>query len=1047
MPSNVHAFVTPAPNCPESHLPIHRHYLQDEPSSIRQCLQWLKDHPAETIQHQAAMLVEQVRAQTDALSPLDAFMQEYDLSSEEGVMLMCIAESLLRIPDADTADALIQDKLGSARWEAHLGQSESLWVNASTWGLMLTGRLMQPPEHSGNSLRRHLTRLIARTGEPVVRLAIRQAMKIMAHQFVMGRTIEEALRRSRSREARRYLHSFDMLGEAAITHADALRYARAYHHAIESIAHHTDRDQPLAERPGISIKLSALHPRYEYSQRALVLRQLGDTLAKLVDHARQHNVPVTIDAEEADRLALSLELFEPLYRHTAAHGWAGLGLAVQAYQKRALPVLEWLLVLAREHRCVIPVRLVKGAYWDSEIKRAQELGLDGYPVYTRKINTDVAYLACARFLLQNRDGFYPQFATHNAHTIAAIRHYAGDGKGYEFQRLHGMGQLLYDTVIDTARRDVTCRVYAPVGSHEDLLPYLVRRLLENGANSSFVNRVVDADLPVDAVVQDPVQAVQALDTIPNPAIPLPQALYGDARRNSRGIHWADPVVRNHWQHRLEALSNTPASAGPVTPCEQTAAETWTVTSPVDGRVIGHWQTTDPQAIDRCIQLAGKAQPAWDRTGWQARAGILDRMADLLEQHTTELLHLCCREAGKTLPDATNEVREAVDFCRYYAAEARRLAQPMPLPGPTGESNRLSLHGRGVFVCISPWNFPLAIFTGQIAAALVGGNGVVAKPAEQTTLIAARAVNLFHQAGVPREILQLLPGSGRDIGDRLTRHPLIAGVAFTGSTHTAHAIQRNLAQREGPIATLIAETGGQNAMLVDSSALPEQVVRDVLQSAFSSTGQRCSALRVLFLQQEIAPRVLELLHGAMQCLRGGDPAMLHHDYGPVIDSGALERLQDHIRRMHQEARLIARAPEPDGPGFYLAPHAFELKSISTLREEVFGPILHVIRYRAEQLDAVIDAINQTGYGLTMGIHSRIESRYHYIHSRCQVGNCYVNRNMIGAVVGVQPFGGEGLSGTGPKAGGPHYLHRFTTERTLTVNTAAIGGNATLLSQSS
>ncbi len=1031
----------------EEHLQIHQHTLEDETRCVRRLLARLKPYPAEAIHTLAHRLVEQVRNHKEELSPLDAFMQEYDLSSEEGVLLMCIAESLLRIPDADTADALIQDKLGSARWEKHIGQSESLLVNASTWGLMLTGKIIQQPDYSRKGLKQRLNQLMARTGEPVVRLAIRQAMKIMAHQFVMGRTIKEALKRSRSKAERGYRHSFDMLGEAALTHADALRYAAAYHDAIQAISKQIPTELPLAERPSISIKLSALHPRYEFGQRDRVHKELAPTLLELVEHARQLGVPVTIDAEEADRLALSLELFETVFRETARHGWDGLGLAVQAYQKRALPVLEWLQHLAEQAQRQIPVRLVKGAYWDTEIKHSQEQGLPGYPVFTRKVNTDVSYLACARFLLRHRQQFYPQFATHNAHTIAAIYHLADGTEGYEFQRLHGMGRVLYDQVIGEQQLAVPCRVYAPVGSHEDLLPYLVRRLLENGANSSFVNRVVDEALPIDTVIEDPVHAVEGLDEIPNPAIPLPTDLFGNLRRNSIGIHWANPVEQQQWKQRLQAQAQEGLEIQPITAhCESASfVQPRPINSPVHLEPLGNWLQPDSPCLEDCVQRAVRAQPAWDRTPWSERASMLEQVADALEANADLFIRLCADEAGKTLIDGTAEVREAADFCRYYAAMARRtLAEPVQMPGPTGESNQLTYHGRGVFLCISPWNFPLAIFTGQVAAALVTGNTVLAKPAEQTTAIAARAVALFHQAGVPREVLQLIPGTGETVGRQLTTHPAIAGVAFTGSTETARAINRSLAQRDAPIATLIAETGGQNAMLVDSSALPEQVVKDVLQSAFGSTGQRCSALRVLFLQEEIAPRVLDLLQGAMDTLRGGDPALLHTDFGPVIDEEAQAMLQAHIRRMEQEARLIARAPAVELPGHFVRPHAFELKSLAQLEREIFGPILHVIRYRADELDTVIEQVNATGYGLTLGVHSRIEARYHYVQSRCKTGNCYVNRNMIGAMVGVQPFGGEGLSGTGPKAGGPHYLYRFVTERTLTINTAAIGGNATLLS---
>jgi RHH-type proline utilization regulon transcriptional repressor/proline dehydrogenase/delta 1-pyrroline-5-carboxylate dehydrogenase len=1010
--------------------------------------------PAERdlVQARAAELVARVRARASEASAVESFMRQYDLSSEEGVLLMCVAEALLRIPDADTADRLIADKLSEADWDKHLGQSDSVLVNASTWGLMLTGRLFDLSEDTRRGFTGALRRLIGRSGEPVIRLAVRQAMKIMGHQFVMGRTIGEALKRSGDKHNRRYRHSFDMLGEAALTGADAERYFQAYQDAIKAIGQAGPYPDVLAA-PSISVKLSALHPRYEHGQRARVLAQLGPKVLDLARLARGHGIALTLDAEEADRLELSLDLMAPVFAHPDLAGWNGFGLAVQAYQKRAPAVIAWLAEQARASGRRWCVRLVKGAYWDAEVKRAQEQGHAGYPVFTRKPNTDVSYLACARALLADPAAFYPQFATHNAHTIAAIQHYAlaaggsGDAGQYEFQRLHGMGEDLYEEVLTGAGAIQACRVYAPVGSHEDLLPYLVRRLLENGANTSFVNRIVDEDLAIADLVADPVATVAGNAPKAHPRIPLPADLFGPGRRNSQGFNMADDDALRS----LAAEVNAAVSdwrAGPLVPgAGAPSGATVEVHNPADRRQrIGNWQPADAGTVERALANAVAAQPAWDHGGVEPRAAALERAADLLEQRRPEFIALCIREAGKTLSAAVAEVREAVDFLRYYASQARtQFAAPTTLPGPTGESNRLFLHGRGVFVCISPWNFPLAIYMGQVAAALAAGNAVIAKPAEQTTLTAHVATVLMHEAGVPAAVLQFLPGDGATVGAALTADARVAGVAFTGSTQTAWAINRALAARNAPIAALIAETGGQNALIADSSSLPEQVVKDAVVSAFDSAGQRCSAARVLLVQADIADKVVTMLAGAMAQLSVGDPGLLSTDVGPVIDADARAMLEAHAARMDREARLIHAVPLPEacGHGTFVAPRAYEIPSLATLTGEVFGPILHVLRFRAQDLDATIDALNATGYGLTLGVHSRIDGAVEHIVGKVRAGNCYVNRNQIGAVVGVQPFGGEGLSGTGPKAGGPHYLARFASERTVTINTTAAGGNASLL----
>ena len=1030
---------------------LNERYLADEAIVVRELAELADPGKAarDRIQGVAAKLVRAVRRNSADEGGIDAFLKQYDLSSEEGVLLMCIAEALLRIPDADTADRLIADKIASASWKDHLGESDSLFVNASTWGLMLTGELLKPDTGTQRNPTRVLSGLVSRAGEPVVRAAMRQAMRIMGHQFVMGRTIAEALKRSWNKQNKAYRYSFDMLGEAALTGADAERYLDAYFDAIGRIGDSLpDGAADVFAVPSISVKLSALHPRYSYTQSDRVMHELVPRVAELAKHARSSGIALTVDAEEADRLELSLEIFAAVCRDPGLRNYDGLGLALQTYQRRALAVLGFVETLAAETGRRIPVRLVKGAYWDSEIKHAQELGLPGYPVFTRKVHTDVSYLAAARRALGAGQRLYPQFATHNAHTLASILNFAGSRRDYEFQRLHGMGEELYAEIIDPDKYDRPCRVYAPVGSHEDLLPYLVRRLLENGANTSFVNRIVDESVDVHDIVADPIEAARDSDGSPHPAIPLPGDMYGSKRRNSAGINLPDRQVSAGLLAAMDAAMATSRSAGPVVGGEVRAGESLASVNPANIREpVGACVQASAGLATEAVTAALAAQPAWDRLGGARRAGILERAADLFEESGPELMALCVREAGKTVADAVSELREAVDFLRYYAAGARAdFGTPAELPGPTGERNTLGLRGRGVFVCISPWNFPLAIFTGQVAAALAAGNAAIAKPAEQTPLVASRAVELLYEAGVPGGVLHFLPGDGAEVGGTAVADPRVAGVAFTGSTETARLINRVLAERDGPIAGFIAETGGQNAMFVDSSALPEQVVLDSVYSAFNSAGQRCSALRLLCLQEDIADRVIELLRGHMDELVVGDPAHFATDVGPAIDSEALGILEAHVERMQQRARVLHRARLPDyaAAGTFFAPALIEIDEIAQLEREVFGPILHVYRYAARDFGRTIEAVNATGYGLTMGLHSRIDARARELVEASGAGNIYINRNMIGAVVGVQPFGGRGLSGTGPKAGGPHYLARFASEYTVSNNTSAVGGNASLLS---
>ncbi|WP_309623960.1 bifunctional proline dehydrogenase/L-glutamate gamma-semialdehyde dehydrogenase PutA [Novosphingobium sp.] len=991
----------------------------------------------------AARLVEGARAHK--ASGLDAFLQAYGLGTDEGIALMCLAEALLRVPDAATADALIHDKLGGIDWGDHVGESSSTFVNAATFSLMLTGQVLLQRRAEAGGLGASLKRAVGRLGEPVIRQATLQAMKILGGQFVFGRTIAEALERAAPERKQGLTHSFDMLGEAAMTFADAEKYLASYHGALDAIA--AEAGAGIVRSPGISVKLSALYPRYDFLHAEAARAALVPMLKVLALKARNADVHFTIDAEEAERLELSMDIIEDLVADPDlfAGGWQGFGLALQAYSKRAVPMAEWVTALARRYHRRIMVRLVKGAYWDSEIKLSQVGGHGDYPVFTRKVATDVSYLACAAKLLAAPDAIYPAFATHNAYTVGAIKALAGS-TDFEFQRLHGMGEDVYGELarIEGDKR-TPVRIYAPVGGHKELLAYLVRRLLENGANSSFVNRMADAEVPVDELVGCPVAELEGLKPRRNPAIPLPRNIF-PGRVNSKGVDLADPLVREPLQTAMETLANE--TVWTFAPTNLTTDETQfrVVNSPQDGKLVGECLDAIGQDVEYAIGAALVAQPSWNALGGSKRADLLEAVADLYEASRDEFLSLCQREAGKTLVDAVLELREAVDFLRYYATEARRQFTPEgeALPGPTGESNRLTLHGRGVLVAISPWNFPLAIFTGLVAGPLASGNTVLAKPAEQTPLIAGFAIDLFHRAGVPNDVVQFVPGDGA-IGAMLTSDPRIAGVAFTGSTETAQAINRSLAARSGPLATLVAETGGQNAMIVDSSALPEQVTRDVVASAFQSAGQRCSALRVLYLQDDVADQMLAMIKGAFEALVIGSPEDLATDVGPVIDGEAKAKLDAHVAAMKRKGHAVwqRKLPEACKAGHFVAPAIIEIGSIRDLANENFGPVLHVARFKADALGQVVDDINAVGFGLTLGLHSRIDATRRLIEARARVGNFYVNRNQIGAVVGSQPFGGEGLSGTGPKAGGPHYLARFATERVTCIDTTAAGGNASLM----
>ncbi|HEY0650329.1 bifunctional proline dehydrogenase/L-glutamate gamma-semialdehyde dehydrogenase PutA [Phenylobacterium sp.] len=1001
----------------------------------------LSQQDREAVRVEAEALVRAARKAANRQGVVESFLQEFSLSTREGLALMCLAEALLRTPDEETRDRLIAEKIASADWASHAGKSDSVLVNASTWSLMLTGKLIDPDEEARNDLPGFIKKLAGRLGEPVIRRAVGAAVRIMGEQFVLGSTIEKAIRRAKADD---FVCSFDMLGEGARTDADADRYEKAYADAINVVGRHAADEGPERGH-GVSVKLSALSPRYEARQRARVFEDLYPRIRRLAVMAADVNINLTLDAEEADRLAISLELLDWLAREPALGAWRGLGLAVQAYQKRAPQTIEAVAQIARSSGRRLMVRLVKGAYWDSEIKRAQVAGLEGYPVYTTKAATDVSYLVCARALLGAAPHLYGQFATHNAHTLAAVRLMASQmGLSPEFQRLHGMGEALYAAAHDRYG-DFPLRVYAPVGSHEDLLPYLVRRLLENGANTSFVHALLDEKTPVDRVVVDPVTAVEAAGAGPHPKIPLPRDLYGPSRRNSMGLDLSIAAVRDRLAAAIvnlddEMLEGAPIVSGAVV--KDGAGQSAVSPTAVSVKIGQVWSAATAD-VDRAFAAAHAAQRAWDLRGGEGRAKVLRAMGDALEDARERLIAICVREAGKTLADAIAEVREAADFCRYYAHLAeRQFAQPETLRGPVGETNQLSLHGRGVFVCISPWNFPLAIFTGQIAAALAAGNGVLAKPAEQTPIVATEAVKLFHAAGVPADLLHLLPGDGATVGAALTAHPGCDGVAFTGGTDTAWAINRTLAARPGPIVPFIAETGGLNAMFVDTTALREQVIDDVLQSGFGSAGQRCSALRMLFVPHDTADLLIDGLTGAMQTLVVADPADPRTDIGPVIDTEAKAALEAHVERLSKEAKVLGRLAVPEG-GHFFAPTLAEIPDAAFLAKEVFGPILHVVRYDPTKLTQAAAPLVQARYGLTLGVHSRIEAFAEEVQRAVPAGNAYVNRSMIGAVVGVQPFGGEGLSGTGPKAGGPHALLRFALERAVSVNITAQGGDPALL----
>ncbi|NIJ07683.1 RHH-type proline utilization regulon transcriptional repressor/proline dehydrogenase/delta 1-pyrroline-5-carboxylate dehydrogenase [Sphingomonas vulcanisoli] len=1017
---------------------------QDEGEAVQSLLarKPLSLEERNAVEAQAIRLVEAARASAEKQGVVESFLQQFSLGTREGLALMCLAEALLRTPDADTRDRLIAEKIGSADWAAHLGQSDSLFVNASTWGLMLTGKLVDVDDQARKDLPGYLKRMTAKLGEPVIRQAVGAAVKMMGEQFVLGRTIETALARAKKEG---YLCSFDMLGEGARTAADAERYEHIYAHAIDTVG----KARAPGERPedghGVSVKLSALSPRYEAVQEARVWAELYPRIKRLALIAARHNLNFAIDAEEADRLVLSLKLIDTLAHEKELGDWTGLGVVVQAYQKRGLAVIEALKALSQKSGRRLMIRLVKGAYWDSEIKKAQVAGRPGYPVFTTKPATDLSYLVCANALIAASPHLYPQFATHNAHTLAAVRLMADRaGVPIEHQRLHGMGEALYKANIGGNAR---LRAYAPVGGHEELLPYLVRRLLENGANTSFVHALLNEKVPALDVVRDPISAVEAAPGA-HPKIPLPADIYGPKRKNPLGRDYAILAEQKRADEASKAIARETLTAGPIVGGKLLAgAGAQPLHSPVDrGWLIGGVSDATLADVDQAARRAAKAQRAWDDRGGKGRAKVLRAMGDALERDMDRLVALLSREAGKTLNDGVAEVREAVDFCRYYAGLAEKQFSGFEtLPGPVGETNQLELRGRGTFACISPWNFPLAIFTGQIAAALAAGNAVLAKPAEQTPFVAAEAVRLFHKAGLDPDLLALLPGEGATVGQAIVTHPLISGVAFTGGTDTARAINRALANRDGPILPFIAETGGLNGLFADTTALKEQVVDDVIVSAIGSAGQRCSALRVLFVPKDSANELIATLAGALDALVIGDPAEPGTDIGPVIDEAARADLEAHVQRLEKEAKIIRRI-DPGvwgAKGSYFGPVIAEVPRPDFLEKEVFGPILHVYRYDPADLHKVTASLANRGYGLTLGVHTRIERFSEEVRAAVPAGNVYVNRSIIGAVVGVQPFGGEGLSGTGPKAGGPHALLRYAVERALSVNITAQGGDPSLL----
>ena len=999
---------------------LSQHYRADEQTIVQQLIEQANtDEFASEIKTLTQKLVEKVRVSRKKASGVDALMHEFSLSSQEGVALMCLAEALLRIPDTATADKLIRDKIAKGDWRSHTGNSPSLFVNAAAWGLVVTGKLVST--HSESSLSSALSRLIAKGGEPVIRKGVDVAMRLLGKQFVTGETIQQAIQNGEKRFAMGYRYSYDMLGEAAFTEDDAKRYFNDYVNAIHAVGA-TSKGAGVYRSSGVSVKLSAIHPRYSLAQHQRVLDELYPRLKQLFLLAKQYDIGLNIDAEEADRLEISLDLMDRLLADPDLAGFDGIGFVVQAYQKRCPYVIDYLIEQARQHQRKLMIRLVKGAYWDTEIKRAQTDGAEGYPVFSRKVHTDLNYVVCAKKLLGAQDVIYPQFATHNAQTLSTIYHLA-KGKKFEFQCLHGMGETLYDQVVGENNLNIQCRIYAPVGSYQTLLAYLVRRLLENGANSSFVNQIVDENLSIADLAQDPVKkAAQTAGTM-HPKIPLPVALFGEQRQNSKGYDLTDAIQLENLQNELNLAAQQQYSARSQL-AQGTSSQTQArlVHNPADlQQVVGEVFDATLDDVASAFAQAENFKQEWQQTSPIVRAETLEKMADLMEQNMPTLFDLAVREAGKTLNNAIAEVREAVDFCRYYAKEVRA--------NPEGYRNP-----RGIVVAISPWNFPLAIFVGEVSSALVAGNVVIAKPAEQTSLMAHYAVSLFHQAGVPTAALQCLLGSGKEIGSALVSDPRVNGVIFTGSTETAKNINRNL-QKNHNIVPLVAETGGQNAMIVDSSALGEQVVADVLNSAFDSAGQRCSALRVLYLQRDVADHILTMLKGAMAELNVGRPQQLDTDIGPVIDKVAQQRLLNHIEKMKASAKDFYQVPiasEIEQNGIFVPPTLLEIDSIRQLEQEVFGPVLHVIRFDADKLEQVIADINSTGFGLTSGLHSRIDETVDLWLDRIHAGNLYVNRNTVGAVVGVQPFGGMGLSGTGPKAGGPLYLQRLTNRTNWALN---------------
>ncbi|MFZ6770124.1 trifunctional transcriptional regulator/proline dehydrogenase/L-glutamate gamma-semialdehyde dehydrogenase [Undibacterium sp. Di26W] len=1008
-------------------------YRRSETEAVQWLLGQVEPHEDQqkTVAELAHRLVTNVRQQRTRASGVDALMHEFSLSSEEGVALMCLAEALLRIPDHQTADRLIADKISKGDWRKHLGESPSLFVNAATWGLLVTGKLVST--NSEHGLGSALTRLIAKGGEPLIRKGVDLAMRMLGNQFVTGQTIEEALKNSQDNEKRGYRYSYDMLGEAALTAKDAAFYYQAYETAIHAIGK-ASNGRGIKNGPGISVKLSALHPRYSRAQRERTMTELLPLLKKLLLLAKQYNIGLNIDAEETDRLELSLDLMEALAFDADLKGFEGIGFVVQGYQKRCPFVIDYLVDLARRSGSKFMVRLVKGAYWDAEIKRSQVDGMSGFPVYTRKVYTDLSYLACAQKLLAATNVIYPQFATHNALSLSTIYTWAQKAgiTDYEFQCLHGMGETLYDQVVGKDKLDKPCRIYAPVGSHQTLLAYLVRRLLENGANSSFVNQIVDENVSIESMLADPIAVSRELGGLPHPGIALPRDLFGKERKNSAGLDFSNELELQRISAHFADSSQQALIASPILHGQVSASQARPVNNPAKQLdIVGHVIEADAQDVETALHAAEEYAMDWQTTPPVERAAVLKNAADLLETQTLDFMALAIREAGKSLPNALAEVREAVDFLRYYAAQVESLPNTQAL---------------GPVVCISPWNFPLAIFMGEVSAALAAGNVVLAKPAEQTPLIAYRAIQLLHEAGVPRGAVQFLPGTGEVVGAQLVADRRVKGVIFTGSTEVAQIINRTLAKRavtEGIDIPLIAETGGQNAMIVDSSALPEQVVNDVLSSAFDSAGQRCSALRILCLQEDIADKTIEMLHGAMQELRIGQPDRLAIDIGPVIDAEAQNNLLSHINTLRGKAKSFYTLDLASNcrDGTFVAPTVFEIANLADLKKEVFGPVLHILRYQRDDLPQLIEQINGTGFGLTLGIHSRIDETINFITDRAHVGNIYVNRNIVGAVVGVQPFGGEGKSGTGPKAGGPLYLKRL--QRTPVVG---LGGHTVYERQS-